>query len=237
MKKGNGVKVAVVYTGTTPELIELVEEDIRKKLGHGVEILTLKNPDILKQVKEAGHVTAQAAADLILLYMQAVKQGADAVLNVCSSVGEVADSMRQAADYMGIPIVRMDADMCREAVETGRKIAVVATLATTMEPTQRAVRNAAAKTGRQAELIPCLVDGAFGSEQEEFRKKMIEKAYEVRESADVILLAQGSMAYVERDMREASGLPVLSSPRFGAARLRRVLAEKGYFLEESNDSI
>ena len=95
MKKGNGVKVAVVYTGTTPELIELVEEEIRKKLGHGVEILTLKTPDILKQVKEAGHVTAQAAADLILLYMQAVNQGADAILNVCSSVGDVADSMME----------------------------------------------------------------------------------------------------------------------------------------------
>ncbi len=231
------IKAAVVYTSTTPELTELVEEEIRKNLGQGVELLTLKNPDILKQVKEAGYVTARAAADLILLYMQAVKQGADAVLNVCSSVGEVADSMQQAADYMGIPIVRMDADMCAEAVRIGRKIAVVATLETTLEPTQRAVRRAAAEAGREVELIPCLADGAFGLEREKFRKKMIAEACEIRERADVILLAQGSMAYVEQDMRAASGLPVLSSPRFGAARLRRVLVEKGYFLEKSNDSI
>ena len=44
-------------------------------------------------VRDAGHVTPRAAAELISMYMDAVKQGADVILNICSSVGEVADGV------------------------------------------------------------------------------------------------------------------------------------------------
>ena len=43
----------------------------------------------------------------------------------------------------------------------------------------------------------------------------------------MIVLAQGSMAYVEEDLHEAYGIPVLSSPRFGAIELKKALQEKG----------
>ena len=44
---------------------------------------------------------------------------------------------------------------------------------------------------------------------------------------DVILLAQGSMAYAEQAVSEKTGRPVLSSPRFGAAALKEALKAKG----------
>ena len=44
---------------------------------------------------------------------------------------------------------------------------------------------------------------------------------------DVIVLAQGSMAYMEQDIAAAYGKPTLSSPHFGAAALRDALAGKG----------
>ena len=43
----------------------------------------------------------------------------------------------------------------------------------------------------------------------------------------MIVLAQGSMAYVEKDIEAACGIPTLSSPRFGAAALKAALQEKG----------
>ena len=45
--------------------------------------------------------------------------------------------------------------------------------------------------------------------------------------ADVIVLAQGSMAYVEKDIEKATGIRTLSSPRFGAKELRKALQAKG----------
>ena len=81
------MKLGIVYTSTTPELIECVNEEIRKNLGDVPEILNYQDPSILAEVREHGYVTAGAAARLVGMYMQAVSDGADAVLNCCSSVG------------------------------------------------------------------------------------------------------------------------------------------------------
>ena len=43
---------------------------------------------------------------------------------------------------------------------------------------------------------------------------------------NVIVLAQGSMAYAEQAIYEAIQKPVLSSPRFGAAALAQALSVK-----------
>lgn len=217
------MKVALVYTSTTPELTALVEQEVRKNIGEEATLISMENPDILAQVREAGYVTSRAAAGLINVYMDAVAQGADVIFNICSSVGEVADCMQTAAAYIGVPIVRIDEEMCREAVRRGKRIAVLATLSTTLEPTKNTVKRVAREMGCQVELVDGLIDGAFGLNQEEFRKLLIQKAQEIKDSADVILLAQGSMAYVEEDIYREVGVLTLSSPRFGAVELKKVL--------------
>ena len=54
-----------------------------------------------------------------------------------------------------------------------------------------------------------------------------EKQTEIADQVDVILLAQGSMAYAEDAIHEKIGKPVLSSPRFGAQALAAALKAKG----------
>ena len=221
------MKVALVYTSTTPELIDMVEREVRENVGRDTEILSLQDPSILAQVREAGYVTPAPAARLIGMYMDAIGQGADAVLNVCSSVGEVADSVQTAAAYIGVPIVRIDEDMCREAVRLGSRIGVLATLPTTLEPTKGTINRVARAMGRHVTLVDGLIDGAFGLDQAQFRRLLLEAAGKIIDQVDVIVLAQGSMAYVEKDSTAAYGKPTLSSPRFGAFALKKALAEKG----------
>ena len=202
------MKVGLIYTSTTPELIELVEEEVKKQLGDDVEMLSLQDPSILADVREAGYVTTAPAARLIGMYMKAAEEGVDAMLNLCSSVGEVADCAQDAARYIGVPIVRADAEMCREAVRPG---------------SARVAREA----GKHVELVDCLVDGAFGLDQDQFRARLTSAAEEIIDKVDVIVLAQGSMAYAEPHLREHFGKPFLGSPRFGAAELRKALERKG----------
>ena len=221
------MKVALVYTSTTPELIDMVEQEVRANIGKDAEIISLQDPSILAQVRDAGYVTPAPAARLIGMYMDAIQQGADAVLNVCSSVGEVADSVQTAAAYMGVPIVRIDEDMCREAVRLGSRIGVLATLGTTLEPTKGTINRVARSMGRHVTLVDGLIDGAFGLDQAQFRRLLLEAAGKIIDQVDVIVLAQGSMAYVEKDITAAYGKPTLSSPRFGAVALKKALAEKG----------
>lgn len=142
-------------------------------------------------------------------------------------MGEVADAAREIGLYTGVPIVRIDEEMCREAVRKGRRIGVLATLPTTLEPTKNTIRRVAGEMGRQVQLIDGLIDGAFGIEQECFRNMMAERASQIIDRIDVILLCQGSMAYVEEYLQEMFHKPVLSSPRFGAVALRKALEEKG----------
>lgn len=221
------MKVALVYTSTTPELIELVEKEISEVLPEDTEVISYQDPTILADVRDAGYVTAAPAARLVRMYMEAVCAGADAILNLCSSVGEVADAAQQIAKYTGVPIVRVDEEMCREAVRNGDKIAVMATLPTTLEPTKNTILRVAREMNRHVELIDCLVDGAFGLDQDQFRALMTEYAGKVACQADVILFAQGSMAYCEGIIHDKYDRLVVSSPRFGALALRDALVQKG----------
>lgn len=221
------MKVGLVYTSTTPELIELVEQQVQAVLPKDTEFISLEDPTILADIREAGTVTAPPAARLIGLYMRCAQSGCDAVLNLCSSVGEVADSAQSIARYLGMPIVRVDEEMCREAVRQGRRIAVMATLPTTLAPTKNTVERVAREMGRRVSLVDCLVEGAFGLDPQQFRRRLLESALPLLPDCDVILLAQGSMAYCEEYLAQETGKIVLSSPRFGAAALRAALIAKG----------
>lgn len=225
------MKIGVVYTSTTPELIELVERELRAQLGSTAEFLNYQDPSILGETREAGYVTPAAAAKLVGLFAEAIKDGADVILNCCSSVGEVADCAQGVGHYTGIPIVRIDEDMCREAVrlaaKAGGRIGVMATLATTLEPTKATLRRVAREMNRQVTLVDALLDGAFGLTPDEFTTRMRDKAQSVAKDVDVLLFAQGSMAYCEAPVHAATGKPVVSSPRFGAPAVRRALEMKG----------
>ena len=43
------MKVGLIYTSTTPELIELVEKEVKKQLGENVELYSLEDPSILAE--------------------------------------------------------------------------------------------------------------------------------------------------------------------------------------------
>lgn len=221
------MKVALVYTGTTPELIELVEKEVRQLLPKDTEIISNQDPSIIAEVRDAGYVTAPPAARLVSMFMKAVLDGADAILNICSSVGEVADAAQDIGKYTGIPIVRIDEEMCREAVKKGTRIGVMATLSTTLTPTKNTIMRVAREMNKHVELVDVLVDGGFGLDQGQFKELMTKYAGEICDKVDVILFAQGSMAYCEEYIHEKYGIPVLSSPRFGALALKEALIKQG----------
>ena len=221
------MKVGLIYTSTTPELIELVEREVKKQLGEDTELYSLQDPSVLGDTREAGYVTTGAAARLVSMYMKAAEEGCEAMLNLCSSVGEVADAAQDIADYIGVPIVRVDEEMCREAARKGTRIGVMATLPTTLEPTKNTIRRVSREIGKHVELVDCLVEGAFGLDQDQFKKRMADSAAEITDQVDVIVFAQGSMAYCEEYIAELYKKTVVSSPRFGAAELKKALIRKG----------
>jgi aspartate/glutamate racemase len=221
------MKVAAVYTSTTPELIEKVESELKAQFeGDSLEIVSLKNPGILQEARDAGGLTPHCARELMNLYEEAAGAGAEIILNICSSVGDVAALAKPLYESCGTSFVRIDEDMARAAVKAGRRIGVVATLRTTLEPTKRLIQSCAHEAGVTVELVDALADGAFGLDQEQFKKRLIETGAKVKGKVDVLVFAQGSMTYAEEAVSEALGLPVFSSVAYGARAVKAAAAKR-----------
>lgn len=213
--------VVAVYTGQG--LAEPLKQ-VFNELLPGFRLVNLIDDSLIRDVVRAGKVTPQVADRLMNHYRNAVDTGADVILNTCSSVGEVVD---QARPFIPVPIVKIDELMAQEAVSRFARIGVVATLPTTLRPTTALIRAQAQAAGRQVVLFDGLATGAYealvGGKPEEHDRLIRETAEKLAASVDAFVLAQGSMARMEKALQEATGKPVLSSPRFGVTAVKSIL--------------
>jgi Asp/Glu/hydantoin racemase len=202
-------------------------EPIRKlsaELLPGVRVVNLVDDSLLADVRAAGRLTPAVTRRMMLYCLAAQADGADAILSCCSSVGEAVDVIRAALD---ISIVKIDEPMAEEAIGHGPRVGVIATLATTLDPTARLIESKAVAAGRPVAIRRYLVDGAFdalvsGDAAAHDRLVLAEIGRASAES-DVVVLSQGSMARLVESLGDAPGVPVLSSPRRGVAAVRRLL--------------
>lgn len=222
----NSPKVAVIYTITNPKLKEDVERAVRDEFGGKVEILRYEDASIFEETAKAGRMGREPAAKFVAMYADSVRSGARAVLSVCSTVSDLAYSMRETGEFVGVPIVGMNDEMCREAVRIGGRILIAATFPSAVEPTKRSILRAGAELGRNVEISEAVVGGGFGSDSGAFEKLLSEKLREPAKSADVIVFAQASMAPYADYVEKACGKRVLSNPKFGARALKSALAKK-----------
>ncbi|WP_223878314.1 aspartate/glutamate racemase family protein [Microbacterium radiodurans] len=157
------------------------------------------------------------------LVRAAAAGGADAVMFTCSSISELAAPAAAAA---GVPVLRVDEAMADAAVAAGRRVRVLATLATTSRPTTGLLRERAELAGLSPEITDEVIDGAFDavvSGDRATHDRLVGEAIERGAAeADVIVLAQASMAGAAEAV--SVDVPVLTSPRPGVERLAASLA-------------
>jgi Asp/Glu/hydantoin racemase len=113
-------------------------------------------------------------------------------------------------------------------VATGKKIGVIATLRTTLEPTADLISRRAALAGKQIELTSRLCEGAFealmSGDATTHDAKVAAALKELSQQVDVIVLAQASMARVVDTLApEDRRVPILASPGIAVGYLATVL--------------
>ncbi|MFF9218980.1 aspartate/glutamate racemase family protein [Streptomyces viridosporus] len=191
-----------------------VFDALRDETHPGLELLHLVAEDLLHRARLAG--PAAVADDVRAKVREAVDGGARAVLCTCSTIGGVAEA---AAAGAGVPVLRVDRPMAGAAVAAGPRIVVLAALESTLRPTAALVEEEARRAGRAVEVRTVLVEDAWArfeaGDREGYVRRVADAADEVT-GADVIVLAQASMAPAERLLGTAR-VPVLSSPRPGLA--------------------
>ena len=118
--------------------------------------------------------------------------------------------------------------MAEQAVRTGRRIGVTATLRTTLEPTVALLREKAQAAHRQVDVVESLCEGAFDAvlsgDTVTHDRLLLDSLERLMSAVDVIVLAQASMARVVDAMPESAGrIPILSSPQLAVRRARSLL--------------
>ena len=201
-----------------------------KELGPEFQVRHIVDDSLLPEVLANGGVTKEVTSRVCAYYKAAQEAGADMVFNQCSSVGEAADV---AAKLIRTPVVKVDKKMAQVACETGRKIAVAATLETTLGPTCRLLESTAREMNKEIIVEPLLVDGAFteliSGNRGKHNQMVLDAIRGALDRVDVVVCAQGSMVAILPELGETR-VPVLTSPRMGVAaaveELRRIMQEK-----------
>ncbi len=169
---------------------------------------------------------------LIDLASAARAAGADVVMFTCSSISHLA---APTAEAVGIPVLRIDEAMADEAVRIGPRIAVLATLPTTLTPTVGLLRERAALARATPAIAEEVIEGAFAAVSSGDRAthdRLVAAAIERHApNADVVVLAQASMASAAEAAE--TEVPVLTSVAPGIDRLRDILEARSHE-EESN---
>src|SRR5690606_11067479 len=142
-----------------------------------------------------GRLTAHTARRVVDHVGSAEAGGADFILVTCSSIGAAVEA---AAALTEVPVLRVDQPMADLAVQRGKRIGVLATLPTTLDPTSDLVRRRAMLADKKIVLNSRLCEGAFDalmSGDAAQHDAMVAAALrELAGEVDVILLAQASMA-------------------------------------------
>jgi glutamate racemase len=188
--------------------------ELARELVPDAEVFHIADETLLGVTRREGRLTPTTRRRVLGYVESAADAGADLVVVTCSSIGPAVDASR---DFVDVRVLRIDEPMADEAIRLGSRIGVVATLATTLEPTAELVRRRAAAAGKTVEVVAHLCEGAFGSDQHD--ELVREAVAEVAADCDVVVLAQASMARVVGD----SAVPVLSSPRLGMQRVAELL--------------
>jgi Asp/Glu/hydantoin racemase len=212
-----GPRVCLLHTVAA---LPAVFDPLLRETAPGVRAYHMVDESLLADTVAHGplpRTTARLASHLA----QAQAAGAEAVLVTCSSIGPAAEAARP---LLSIPVLRVDEPMAREAVRTGPRIAVLATLDSTLEPTAALIRRQAEQAGGATELTVSTCDGAYearvAGDQHAHDRLIAEEARRLAADNDVLVLAQASMAAAVGTLPPgALDVPVLTSPRSGTAQL------------------
>lgn len=210
----------------SPVLAPIFNE-IGARLMPDVRLLHFVDESTIKNTIAAGHLQKATMRQVIRLVGSTFDAGCDAALVTCSSIGRAVE---MAADLYEQPVLRVDRPMAERAVETGNRIGVLATLATTLKPTVDLVRRVAAERGKDVEVVEHVCPGAFDAvmrgDGATHDRIVAEGLTEAMKGMDAIVLAQASMARVLAGLPDgAVTAPVFSSPELGMIRAREVLAD------------
>jgi hypothetical protein len=196
-----------------------VFDALLKQMAPDVQVKHIVDEAVLREAVAAGAVTPNLAQH-VNAQMADVTRDGGIVLCTCSTIGGLAEAT-------GPNVLRVDRPMAEKAVSIGNRIAIAATLKSTLVPTRELIEKVSAEMNKPVQISEWFLESAWpfmerGDKAGYFAEiaRVVENKLQL-EPVDVVVLAQASMAGAE-PLCAHLGTPVFSSPRLGLeAALKR----------------
>jgi Asp/Glu/hydantoin racemase len=217
-------KVAIIHTSFVFFDRERLLFELFDELLPDVERINIVEDKMLAEVMQNNSITSDVIRRMCFYALAAEELRVDLIFNACSSLGPAFDVARQ---LVKIPAIKIDDAMAEKAALQGNKIAVLATVPTTLDPTVDLILEKAKSQNREIETKKALAEGAFEilmtGDVSRHDEMVVKTANGVSAWADTLVLAQCSMARLAPKLSEETNLPVLSSPRLAVERVKMIL--------------
>lgn len=186
-------------------------------------ISNLMDDGLFAWVRETGGVVPEMYDVFRTLTGYIVSRGADGILFTCSAFREVIDTCIAEFD---VPMLKPNDAMIEQALESGSRIAVMATVGPTIPSISAEILEMATKRGQNVELVPYVVEGAFdalaGGDPARHDALVAAKAKQIK-GCDAIVLAQFTLSRAVPAVAAVTSMPIYNSPGAAVAKLRSML--------------
>lgn len=196
-------------------------ESAAKSLWPDAETVTILEEGLSVDRQKSEELSLALWDRIVGLAKYAENAGADGILFTCSAFGQ---AIEDAAEACRVPVMKPNEAMFDAAFTHGTRVAMIYTFPPAAAGMVQEFREAAAQRGSDALLTPYFAEGAFEAKRagdNGTHDRLIADTAATISEADVILLAQFSMAGATDAVRKQTPLPVLTSPDAAIAEMRR----------------
>ncbi len=198
--------------------------DLARRLLPGIETFHAVDESLLHDILQAGGLAPGVVARLARLAFNAQEAGAAAIVLTCSSASPAVPAIQA---MLRVPFLAIDEAMAEQAVGVGRRIGLLATVRTTIDPTRRLLEAKALARGHEIEILADVRTEAFDALAAGDRARhdalVAQACRDLSGKVDVIVFAQGSMAPLAEQLAPEMPIPLLTSLAFGVRRAGETL--------------
>ncbi|WP_299637592.1 aspartate/glutamate racemase family protein [uncultured Ruegeria sp.] len=196
-------------------------EDAADKLWPEAEMISILEEGLSVDRAKSVELSADLLRRIIDLSRYAEAAEADGVLFTCSAFGV---AIERANFEAGIPVMKPNEAMFEAAFSHGDRVVMLYTFQPAAGGMEDEFLEAAREKGSIAQITSVFCEGALDAKKagdDETHDRLIANTAAMITDADVILLAQFSMASAANAVRACTDVPVLTSPEAAIEEIRR----------------
>lgn len=214
-------RIALIHT--VKGVSNTFEEKLRAVLDEDVYIHNCLDDFLADNSNELGEFTVENRNRLFCDFKAAELTNPDLIVTTCSTLTPVVDMIRP---FIKVPVVAIDDAMATKGVTFGKRVMVLASAHSTIDPTISKLMFEGQKAGVELEICYKVCPEAYAAlkqlEMEKHDQLLLEMGKEMK-GFDCVILAQASMGHLETAMEDICGCPVLSSPRLCMEQIKQII--------------